>query len=177
MYFAAIDKLQAGKAWAEAKAMLDAHPELSERVNIIRFSKEIEVLSGMGAGSVLKAVSADADSKLGMSPSFVLCDEAGYWPNRNLFDAFDSALGARENPLIVVISTQAKDGLNAVGVGAYFNVLNPGQMLLWHVTLLPLAIGVIVALHLVLVRRHGIVPPIDAEAPADDAATATGGAR
>jgi phage terminase large subunit-like protein len=109
VYFAAIDKLQAGKAWAEAKAMLDAHPELSERVNIIRFSKEIEVLSGKGAGSVLKAVSADADSKLGMSPSFVLCDEAGYWPNRNLFDAFDSALGARENPLIVVISTQAKD--------------------------------------------------------------------
>ncbi len=75
------------------------------------------------------------------------------------------------------ISTQAKDGLNAVGVGAYFNVLNPGQMLLWHVTLLPLAIGVIVALHLVLVRRHGIVPPLEAEVPADDATTATGGAR
>lgn len=109
VYFAAIDKLQAGKAWAEAKAMLDVHPELSERVNIIRFSKEIEVLEGHGAGSVLKAVSADADSKLGMSPSFVLCDEAGYWPNRDLFDAFDSALGARDNPLIVIISTQAKD--------------------------------------------------------------------
>lgn len=109
VYFAAIDKLQAGKAWAEAKAMLDAHPELTERVNIIRFSKEIEVLEGHGRGSVLKAVSADADSKLGMSPSFVLCDEAGYWPNRDLFDAFDSALGARDNPLIVVISTQAKD--------------------------------------------------------------------
>jgi len=109
VYFAAIDKLQAGKAWAEAKAMLDAHPELTERVNIIRFTKEIEVLEGQGRGSVLKAVSADADSKLGMSPSFVLCDEAGYWPNRDLFDAFDSALGARDNPLIVVISTQAKD--------------------------------------------------------------------
>ncbi len=27
------------------------------------------------------------------------------------------------------ISTQAKDGLNAVGIGAWFNVLNPGQML------------------------------------------------
>jgi hypothetical protein len=30
-----------------------------------------------------------------------------------------------------------KDGLNAVGIGAYFNVLDPGQMLLWHVMLLP----------------------------------------
>ena len=57
---------------------------------------------------------------------------------------------------------QAKDGLNAVGVGAFFNVLNPGQMLLWHVVLLPLVVGVIVVLHVILVRRHGVVPPIDA---------------
>ena len=61
------------------------------------------------------------------------------------------------------ISGQAKDGLNSVGIGAFFNVLNPGQMLLWHVVLLPLVLGVIVVLHVVLVRRHGIVPPIDAE--------------
>ena len=60
------------------------------------------------------------------------------------------------------IGTQAKDGLNSVGVGAFFNVLNPGQMLLWHVVLLPFVVGVLVALHLLLVRRHGVVPPIDA---------------
>lgn len=61
------------------------------------------------------------------------------------------------------ISTQAKDGLNSVGVGAWFNVLNPGQMLLWHVVLLPSVLGVLVVLHVVLVRRHGVVPPLDAE--------------
>ena len=37
---------------------------------------------------------------------------------------------------LAVDSTQAKDGLNAVGIGAFFNVLNPGQMLMWHVVLL-----------------------------------------
>ena len=63
------------------------------------------------------------------------------------------------------ISGQAKDGLNAVGIGAFFNVLNPGQMLLWHVTLLPLVVGVIVVVHVVLVRRHGVVPPIGAVDP------------
>jgi quinol-cytochrome oxidoreductase complex cytochrome b subunit len=63
------------------------------------------------------------------------------------------------------ISTQAKDGLNAAGIGAYFNVLNASQMLLWHVTLLPLVVGVLVVLHVVLVRRHGVVPPIDAQQP------------
>src|SRR6266571_4031499 len=35
------------------------------------------------------------------------------------------------------IAGQAKDGLNSVGVGAYFNVLNFGQMLMWHILLLP----------------------------------------
>ena len=66
------------------------------------------------------------------------------------------------------ISGQAKDGLNAVGIGAWFNVLNSGQMLLWHVTLLPFAVGLITVLHIVLVRRHGVVPPIDA-VPSRDA--------
>lgn len=60
------------------------------------------------------------------------------------------------------ISTQAKDGLNSVGVGAWFNVLNYGQMLLFHVVLLPLVLGVLVILHVLLVRRHGVTPPIGA---------------
>ncbi len=64
------------------------------------------------------------------------------------------------------ISTQAKDGLNSVGIGAEFNVLNTGQMLLWHVMLLPVILGVLVVLHIVLVRRHGVVPPFDAVPPA-----------
>ena len=37
------------------------------------------------------------------------------------------------------ISGEAKDGINSIGIGSFFNVLNPGQMLLWHVTLLPIA--------------------------------------
>lgn len=64
------------------------------------------------------------------------------------------------------ISTQAKDGLNAVGIGAYFNVLDPAQMLLWHVMLLPLVVGFLVVAHVILVRRHGVVPPFDAKPPA-----------
>jgi quinol-cytochrome oxidoreductase complex cytochrome b subunit len=67
------------------------------------------------------------------------------------------------------ISTQAKDGLNSVGIGAWFNVLNVGQMLLYHVCLLPLVIGFVVAWHVLLVRKHGVVPPLDAREsdPAD----------
>ena len=59
------------------------------------------------------------------------------------------------------ISAEAKDGLNSVGIGAWFNVMNLGQMLLFHVVLLPLVVGFIVVWHVLLVRRHGVVPPID----------------
>jgi quinol---cytochrome c reductase cytochrome b subunit, bacillus type len=57
------------------------------------------------------------------------------------------------------IATQAKDGLNAAGVGSFFNVLNFGQMYGYHVFLLPLAVVAIVVAHVLLVRKHGIVPP------------------
>ena len=57
------------------------------------------------------------------------------------------------------ISTQAKDGLNAAGVGAFFNVTNFGQMYSYHVFLLPLAVVGLVIAHVLLVRKHGIVPP------------------
>src|SRR5499425_91433 len=36
------------------------------------------------------------------------------------------------------IATNGKDAFNAVGVGAFFNVMNVGQMLLWHVVLVPI---------------------------------------
>ncbi|MDQ1748149.1 MAG: hypothetical protein QOD07_2412 [Frankiaceae bacterium] len=59
------------------------------------------------------------------------------------------------------ISTQAKDGLNAAGIGAFFNVLDFGQMLMWHIVLLPLVVGFVVCIHIVQVRRRGVVPPME----------------
>ncbi|MFF4541916.1 cytochrome b N-terminal domain-containing protein [Streptomyces aureus] len=63
------------------------------------------------------------------------------------------------------ISDQAKDGMNAVGIGAFWNVLDFGQMLMWHVVLFPLVICLLSGWHVLLVRLRGIVPPIDAPAP------------
>ena len=71
------------------------------------------------------------------------------------------------------ISTQAKDGLNSAGIGAAFNVMNFGQMVLYHVALLPLGVLLIVGWHIILVRRHGVVPPIGAEAPESASVEAT----
>jgi ubiquinol-cytochrome c reductase cytochrome b subunit len=58
------------------------------------------------------------------------------------------------------ISTQAKDGINSTGGGAFFNVLNFGQMLMWHIVLMPIIAVALVAFHVILVRIKGVVPPI-----------------
>jgi quinol-cytochrome oxidoreductase complex cytochrome b subunit len=60
------------------------------------------------------------------------------------------------------IAFEAKDALNAAGIGSWFNVADLGQMFTWHVVLLPLGVAAIVALHVILVRMKGVVPPIDA---------------
>ena len=59
------------------------------------------------------------------------------------------------------ISTQAKDAMNAVGLGSFWNLMNFGQMYSWHVLLLPAAVVVLVVAHVLLVRKHGVVPPFE----------------
>jgi ubiquinol-cytochrome c reductase cytochrome b subunit len=60
------------------------------------------------------------------------------------------------------ITTQGKDAINSTGMGAIFNIMNPGQMITMHVVLFPAILLVVVGIHLLWVRKHGITPPYDA---------------
>jgi Cytochrome b(N-terminal)/b6/petB len=59
------------------------------------------------------------------------------------------------------ISTSGKDAFNSVGVGAFFNVMNFGQMLMWHIVLVPLILVAVVGAHVLMVRMRGVSHPID----------------
>ena len=59
------------------------------------------------------------------------------------------------------IAINAKDAMNAVGVGAFFYVLNFGHMYGLHVLFFPIAVTTPVAVQVVLVRMRGVVKPID----------------
>jgi Cytochrome b(N-terminal)/b6/petB len=63
------------------------------------------------------------------------------------------------------IAINAKDGINATGAGAFFNVLDFGQMYGIHVMLLPILVTMLVVLHVVQVRLRGVVKPIEPQAP------------
>ena len=63
------------------------------------------------------------------------------------------------------IATNGKDAFNAVGVGAFFNVMNFGQMLMWHIVLIPIVLVAIVGAHVLMVRVRGVAHPLPARAP------------
>ena len=60
------------------------------------------------------------------------------------------------------ISTSGKDAFNAAGVGAFFNLMNFGQMLLWHIVLIPIVLVALVGAHVLLVRVRGVAHPLPA---------------
>jgi len=85
------------------------------------------------------------------------------------------------------ISTSAKDAFNSVGIGAFFNPMNFGQMFMWHIVLLPLVLIAIIGGHVLLVRVRGVSHPLPEkpvrgraarkEAAKDDAGTWRGPTR
>jgi phage terminase large subunit-like protein len=60
-------------------------------------------------GTLYRALSADASTAYGLSPSFVVHDELGQvkGPRSELYEALETASGVQEDPLSVIISTQA----------------------------------------------------------------------
>jgi hypothetical protein len=60
------------------------------------------------------------------------------------------------------IATNGKDAFNAVGIGSFWNVLNFGQMFMWHIVLMPLILVAVVGAHVLLVRVRGVSHPLPA---------------
>ncbi|HEY4461877.1 MAG TPA: cytochrome b N-terminal domain-containing protein [Streptosporangiaceae bacterium] len=63
------------------------------------------------------------------------------------------------------IATNGKDAFNAAGVGAFFNLMNFGQMLMWHIVLLPIVLVAIIGAHVLLVRVRGVSHPLPTTRP------------
>jgi phage terminase large subunit-like protein len=106
IYSAANDHEQAGIIYKFARQMVEREPELMARLDLIPSTK---TMIDRPSGSVYRAVSSEASTKHGYSPSVVIYDELAQSKSRNLYDAFDTAFGARIEPLFIAISTQSND--------------------------------------------------------------------
>jgi Cytochrome b(N-terminal)/b6/petB len=63
------------------------------------------------------------------------------------------------------IATNGKDAFNAAGVGAFFNLMNFGQMLMWHIVLIPILLIALIGAHVLLVRMRGVSHPLPVTRP------------
>lgn len=102
VYSVAAEKEQARIVFKDAKRMIESSPELSASTRLYRDAIEIP-----GAGSVYRALSAEAYSKEGLNPHFVMFDELHAQPNRELFDVMSLAMGSRGRLATLVAITTA----------------------------------------------------------------------
>lgn len=97
---AAADRDQARLIFNHAKRMVELDPTLSDEVKVYA-----HVLEHKASGSVYRAISSEAYTKEGLSPTLILADELHAWPTRELFDVLQLAMGARQDPLFLAVTT------------------------------------------------------------------------
>lgn len=97
---------QASILFALAAKIVRMSPDLLSAVQIRDTAKQIACPE---LGTLYHALSAEASTAFGLSPSFVVHDELGQvkGPRSALYEALETASAAQENPLSIIISTQA----------------------------------------------------------------------
>jgi len=106
LYSAAQSREQAAILFSLAAKMVRMNAVLSEYVSIRDSGK---TLACPELGTLYRALSAESSTAFGLSPVFVVHDELGQvrGPRSSLYEALETAVAAHDNPLSIVISTQA----------------------------------------------------------------------
>ena len=115
LFSAAQSRDQAGIIFSLAAKMVRMNPALARIVTIQETAKSLVCTE---LGTRYRALSADATTAYGLSPQLVIHDELGQvrGPRSALFEALETATGAQENPLSIIISTQAPTDADLLSV-------------------------------------------------------------
>ena len=105
LFSAAQSRDQAAIIFNLAAKMVRLNPAL--KIVIIRETAKELICPELGTR--YRALSAEASTAYGLSPSFIVHDELGQvrGPRSPLYEALETATGAQENPLSIIISTQS----------------------------------------------------------------------
>jgi Phage terminase-like protein, large subunit len=106
LYSAAQSRDQAAILFSLAAKVVRMSPDLNAVVVVRDTAKQ---LACQELGTLYRALSAEASTAYGLSPVFIVHDELGQvkGPRSELYEALETACAAQENPLSIVISTQA----------------------------------------------------------------------
>ena len=109
IYAAATKKDQARIIFDEAKRMVATSPEMA--ATVARFKTNMSV---DGTASKFEPLSSDERTLDGLNPHCLLIDELHKHRTRALLDVLDTALGARRQPLLWIITTAGDDSPQSV---------------------------------------------------------------
>jgi phage terminase large subunit-like protein len=106
IYSCAQSRDQAAIIFDRASKMVKLSPILRRVVKIRESAKELHC---PGVGTMYKALSAETSTAFGLSPVLTIHDELGQvkGPRFPLYEAMETSTAAQDEPLTVVISTQA----------------------------------------------------------------------
>ena len=106
---------QAAIIFSLAAKMVRMNPALAQAVTIQETAKSLICPE---LGTRYRALSADATTAYGLSPVLLIHDELGQvrGPRSPLYEALETATGAQESPLSIVISTQAPTDADLLSV-------------------------------------------------------------
>lgn len=115
LFSAAQSRDQAAILFALAAKMVRLSASLSAYVTVRDTAKQLFCAE---LGTLYRALSAEAATAYGLSPAFVVHDELGQvrGPRSELFEALETAAGAQEEPLSIIISTQAPTDADLLSV-------------------------------------------------------------
>lgn len=100
VYAAATKKDQAKLVWLEAKRMVRKSPALRRRIKPL-----VSEMVSEWNDSVFKPLGSDSETQDGLNVHGGLLDEIHAWPKKDLYDVIVDGTSAREQPLIVMITT------------------------------------------------------------------------
>ena len=106
LYSAAQSRDQAAIIFSLTAKMIRLNPMLAQTVQIQETAKTLRCGE---LGTRYRALSAEATTAFGLSPALIIHDELGRvrGPRSPLYEALETAVGAQEAPLSIIISTQA----------------------------------------------------------------------
>ena len=115
LFSAAQSRDQASILFALAAKMVRMSPDLASVVTIRDTAKQ---LACSDLGTLYRALSADAATAYGLSPVFTVHDELGQvkGPRSDLYEALETASAAQDQPLSIIISTQAPTDADLLSV-------------------------------------------------------------
>lgn len=115
LFSAAQSRDQAGLLFSLAAKVVRLSPDLRAVVSIRDTAKQLHCPE---LGTLYRALSAEAKTAFGLSPVMIVHDELGQvrGPRSDLYEALETATAAQENPLSIIISTQAPTDADLLSV-------------------------------------------------------------